>query len=123
MSIRIAGLTLSLLLAAPTLAAAGQIMTGPVLGTTSQLVICLGVHFAAGTRTLTIEVLDVNGDVEEESTCPNQVPGDPCHATAISTSTTLLEPFTCRITGQGVIASKLRGTLTNPTTGATSDAR
>jgi hypothetical protein len=98
-------------------------MTGPVLGTQSQLVICLGVHFAAGRHALKIEVLDTGGAVEAQATCPNHPAGDPCNANVTSTPTTLLEPFTCRITGDGVITSKLRGTLTNPTTGATSDAR
>jgi hypothetical protein len=122
---RIAALCGALLWGAASGAVAGEIYTGVVPARTGESVACGGVNASAtDVPEMVVEILSSSGGVLTWARCRPLDEGASCWVTiTLPGPFDFVAPYACRIGAPGVSAARLRGALSNRTTGASSDAR
>jgi hypothetical protein len=116
------GVMFLLVPAAP--AAAGEIRTGGIPAFGDEILQCTGVNLTGGEQVIRLEILGSSGTELWFANCNRVRPGGLCQTYFDPTGPdNSITAYSCRIIGTGVIATKLRGTLSNRNTGVSSDAR
>ena len=116
------GVMFLLVPAAP--AAAGEIWTGGVPAFGDETLQCTGVNLTAGEQAIRVEILSSGGTELWLTNCKRVRAGGLCQTYfEVTGPDNTVSAYSCRIVGTGVIATKLRGTLSNRQTGVSSDAR